>query len=53
MNHFETTTEKLQKYFRRGLMFIVAILSFLLYLQIEILKQHHEMERQTNKKYNN
>lgn len=50
---FETTTQQAERHFRNMLIIISSILTFLLFLQNEILKQHHEMERETNKKYLN
>jgi len=50
---FETTTQQAERHFRNVLLIISGILLFLLFLQSEILKQHHEMEINTNKKYLN
>jgi len=40
----KTTTDIVNKHFKIGLLFIVAMLSFILWVQIEILKQNNEIE---------
>ena len=51
MAYFETTEEKLQRYFFVGITISWFIIVFSLFVLTIVVEQHHEMERKTLKKY--